>query len=1228
MSVITKRMIKQPVSRVSTMINSKRAALSVSSAATPGGQVTLGGQVVSGGVVAAGGGGVRGWRGVTRWLVVCVLVWCGWLLVFGGGSAWGVVRAPWWRLSVRPAPSFVPVSGQMKLILSATNMGDAATVGPITIKDVLPGSMRATKVFGHAELEAGSTFCVGEPSSETVPVCTYEKSVAPFERLEVEVTVNVSGAVSGEVDALSVSGGGIGGVEVVRGLRVSDGAVPFGVERMELVPEEGPESVGGGGSVDNGSGSTPFQLTSLVEFNQTLESYPGFVSLQGRGAVASSPALVRDLAFKLPPGLLGNVNGVAQCSQRDFSTLLTGNYNECPASSAIGVATVALTEPNNVGTGTRRVPVFNMVPAPGEPAQFGFEVERVQVILKTEISTSDYAVVVRTTNTTELGQVLSAQVTLWGEPSSEAHDNSRGWACLAPWRGAGECVTPEPGDRATVPFLRLPTSCEPLVMSAEGRSWPTMQAPEGLVLAQPPAPLAGEESAFVDELGGCEGLPFGPGFVLGLDQVSASTPSGMDAEISVPQKTSLTPGEPAESDVRSTTVVLPEGLLLNPAAADGLAACSEEQATLGLGGPAFCPEESKVGTVLIESPFLPKERGVVGEPFEKVSGGVYLAAQNANPFGSLLALYIIAQSPVSGVRVKLAGEIQLDPATGRIVSTFTNTPQLPFEHFKLHFFDGPRASLATPALCGTYTSSATFGSWSGKEVPRSSDFQVSDGAEGAGCQSPQPFAPSFSAGSDDVGAGAFTSFTLNLVRHDADQPISALTMTLPPGMAAILASVTPCPEPQATTGGCGPESMIGHAVSSAGLGPDPYSLPGTVYLTGPYENAPFGIEIVTAADAGPFHLGNVIVRSTINVDPYTAQVTINTSVPTMVSTLTHPDTGIPVQLKQTTVTVDRPSFEFNPTSCDPMSINGTIQGAAGASENITSRFQVENCQNLSFQPTLQASVDGHASKPNGTTFTVKVTSQGVGVANIKKVQLQLPIQLPSRLSTLQKACLAATFEANPASCDEGSVIGYATIHTPVFDNPLTGPAYLVSHGSAAFPDVEFVLQGENIKIILDGHTDIKNGITYSRFENTPDAPFTTFETVLPAGPHSILTANVPEAKQFNLCGEKLDMPTTITAQNNITIIQTTHITIENCTSKTGVQGSTTTHPTLKQQYTKTLHKCRTQYKHNKTKRATCEHHAHTHYLNKALHNCRKQHNTHKQKHCETTTRKQYTTHKH
>ena len=894
----------------------------------------------------------------------------------------------------------------------------------------------------------------------------------------------------------------------------------------------------------------------------------------------AAAALPRDLSFKLAPGLLGNVNALAQCTDTQFATIFEGNFNGCSAASAIGVATVAITEPNNVGVGTRRVPVFNMVPAPGEPAQFGFEVEKVQVILKTEVLTGeDYAIAVRTTETSQLAQVLSAQVTLWGEPGIQEHDPSRGWACLAPWRGAGPCTTPSPAERPTLPFLRLPTSCEPLAMKAEGLSWPTSAAPAGLPLRQP-EPLPGD-TAFLDELVGCGSLPFGPSIEVTPEQQGGNTPSAMTVEVKVPQQPSLQLGGLAEADVKSTTVTLPEGMLLNPAAADGLLACSEEQIGLHSNAQIACPKESKVGVVHIESPFLPKEREEQGEPFETIDGAVYLAAQEANPFGSLLALYIVAESPVSHVLVKLAGEVKLDPSTGQISSTFKDTPQLPFEDLKLQFFGGPRASLTTPASCGAHTTSASFESWSGAQQTASSTFQTTAGAEASACAEPQPFAPSFSAGSSNPQAGAFSPFTLTIGRPDADQALSSITVHLPPGVAAMLASVEPCPEPQAAGGQCAADSEIGHSSSSAGLGSDPFTLPGTVYLTGPYNGAPFGLSIVTPADAGPFHLGNVIVRSAINVDPHTAAVTISTAVPTMVSTAQHPNTGIPVQLKQTTVVVDRPSFQFNPTSCAPMSITGTLSGERGGAASVSSPFQVGNCSALPFHPTLTASTKGDASKANGASFTVRVTSSP-GQANIAKTKLVLPIQLPARLTTLQKACLAATFEANPAACPEGSNIGSATAHTPVLKSPLTGPAYLVSHGNAAFPDVEFVLQGEGITLILDGQTDIKNGITTSTFNTVPDAPVSSFETVLPEGPHSVLTSNVPQSKNFNLCGTKLTMPTTITGQNGAVIQQNTPIPVAGCGA---VKGSKVSRA---QRLARALKKCRKQFRHRKKKRVACE----------------------------------------
>ena len=269
-------------------------------------------------------------------------------------------------------------------------------------------------------------------------------------------------------------------------------------------------------------------------------------------------------------------------------------------------------------------------------------------------------------------------------------------------------------------------------------------------------------------------------------------------------------------------------------------------------------------------------------------------------------------------------------------------------------------------------------------------------------------------------------------------------------------------------------------------------------------------------------------------------------------------------------------------------------------------FQASNCGALPFAPQLTASAVGHGSKADGTTFNVTVRSGGVGPngvvqAGIAKVDLQLPKQLSSRLPTLQKACLEVVFNANPASCPEGSVIGYATIHTPVLKNPLSGPAYLVSHGSAAFPDVEFVLQGEGIKLVLDGKTQIKSGITYSKFESAPDAPFTVFETVLPAGPHGVLTPNVAESKKFSLCGENLAMPTIITGQNGVVIEHSTKIAISGCGE---VKSAKAKKLTLMQKLHRALLSCQHRYKHSKSRRVKCERQAHAHYTSLALTACR------------------------
>ena len=966
----------------------------------------------------------------------------------------------------------------------------------------------------------------------------------------------------------------------VQHLTLSGQETPFGVTPggYELAPWSE------NGTPATQAGSHPFQLTTALTFNQVI----------GKNGVGQPVALPKDLRFNLPPGLIGNPNAVEQCTAVDFSAAVKVT-NLCPPRSVIGAATVTVYEPDLPALNQQfTVPVFNLVPAQGEPARFGFEVlGRIFLTIDTSVAAGgDYGVVASVQNATEDGGLLSSQVTLWGDPGDPRHNQSRGWECI---QGGyhflnGEVHTPcpaEPGLPQT-PFLTLPTSCapqpdsEPLESSVQAQSWahPGFTEPTSYAWTGPLGEPLGLE--------GCGQLPFTPSVEVSPEEHTASTPSGLDVDVRLPQAPLLeaNPEGRAEADVREARVTLPAGFQVSPSAANGLVACPETpkdgfegvgftgfQKYSGLepppgaatftptfrfteegGLPPSCPEASKVGTVRIRTPLLPDE----------LEGYAYLAAQDRNPFGSLLALYIVAEDKKAGVLVKLAGEATLNEATGQVTTSFRNTPQLPFEELKLHLFGGQRASLSTPASCGSYTAASVFAAWSGAAAePVSEPFVVSSGAGGGVCPSgPLGFSPAFDAQSTNAQAGAFSPFTLELARPDGDQALTGVTVALPPGVAALLSSVSPCQEPPpGVEWSCGEQSLIGHSTAWSGLGSEPVVLGGDVYLTVGYDGAPFGLLVSTHAAAGPFDLGWVNVRSRINVNRETASVTVTTDPGPHGDALITMLKGIPVQLKRLQVSVDRPGFEFNPTSCDPMSVTGALSGSEGASAGVSSRFQVGGCEGLPFHPGLTASVGGHASKADGTGFTVKIASQGLGVANVRKVELQIPAALPSRQSTLNLACLAAVFQADPASCPEGSVIGYATVDTPVLKSPLTGPAYLVSYGNAKFPDVEFVLQGEGITLVLDGHTDIKSGVTYSRFESAPDAPFTSFETVLPAGPHGILTAYASEQEPYELCQAKLTMPTTITAQDGAVIEQDTPVTPEGCS---GVAAAHTSKPTRAQ----------------------------------------------------------------
>jgi hypothetical protein len=1023
--------------------------------------------------------------------------------------------------------------GSGEIVVHTINIGDAPVNGeasPVTITDKLPEGLTAY----HVEAVAGQNESHSRgPVQCTQPAgpCTFAGQLPPYESIEVIVHVGVTAKppVSGEPGAATVTGGTTPSVSIQQPATVGE-TTPFGVHTYELMPEQE------GGVIDTQAGSHPFQLSTTLVLNQGELPALNEERLK-RQAYGRQPGLPRNAAFKLPAGLVGNATITPQCTESQF-TKGTLSHDNCPADTAVGAASVTIF---NLGISDLAVPLFNLQPAPGEPARFGFYVADVPIVLDTSVRAGEeYGVTVTIKDISQTVLFLASTVSFWGVPSAPQHNESRGWACIFPAEQReelekegleGACRAPEHPQQS--PLLRLPTSCAgALAFPMELESWTGVNPTVPQVAA--------------GALDGCNRIPFGPELKVESSTQAADSPTELKVHLKVPQEASDAPNGVAESDVKNTTVTLPAGLQINPAAAGGLEACAE--ADVGFDhvnaqtgedvffeGESHCPRASKLGTVKITTPLL-------ADPLE---GDVYQAAQGANPFGSLLAIYVIAEDKNAGVRVKLAGKVSPNPSTGQLVSTFNETPQLPFDEFSLDLFGGNKAALATSA-CGSYRTETSIEPWSGAPAASPfSEFEVTTGPSGTPCQTPQSFSPAFVAGTTNNQGGAFSPFTLTLSRADAEQTFSTVATEMPRGLAGMLSNVALCDEAQANVGFCPATSQIGHVTVSAGVGNEPITLPQAakpqdpVYLTGPYKGAPFGLSIVVPAEAGPFDLGSVVVRARIVVDPHTAQVSvISDPLPTMLQ-------GIPVDVRTVNVAIDRAGFIFNPTNCDAMQVTGTVTSTQGTAANVSSRFQAANCATLPFKPTFTVLTQAKTSKADGAYLHVKVVS-GAGQANIAKVKVDLPVRLPSRLSTLQKACLAAVFESNPASCPAASVVGTATAVTPVLKNALTGPAYLVSHGNVAFPDLEIMLQGEGITLVLDGNTDIKKGITSSTFRAIPDAPISTFDLVLPEGPHSVLAAYLPVKAKGSMCGQSLSMPTAITGQNGAVMKQTTKIAVSGC----------------------------------------------------------------------------------
>jgi len=1130
-----------------------------------------------------------------------VAVPCVGLLLFAPASSAGEVSfnpSPWWHVGSGERPSMLAQGGEGEIVVTAENLGDAATViqhasvpaTPVLIDDTLPPGVEATGVAGvqpklyGTPTETTALSCAAESVSHIT--CESTVPLVPYDQLEIRIKVRVHAnahvcelaSSSCEHNEVRVSGGEAPAVQITRPLTISQvaGPAPFGVEEYELTPEEE------GGGVDTQAGSHSFQVTGTIALDQGADT-----------ASLTSPPLVgpavpaRKILARLPVGLVADPSTVARCPEWQF--LLSdgeGFASECPEQAAVGVASVTAQDPKGGGTFTVAAPVFNVEPQGGEPARFGFFVPfaNVPVFLNTSVRSGpgeDWGVNLSTGELPANAGLLSARVTFWGAPDGLAHKESRGWGCLEYARGH-TAVSYEPcvalSDELHPPALvRMPTSCSgPMQSSMQAEPWAAKGEME---------PFGPSEA--LPGLSGCDQVQFTPTIATEPTTHSAASPSGLAFDLTFNIEGLTTAGLLAQSDLKDTVVTFPEGMTIDPSAGVGLGACTQAQyAAMTLSSPpgVGCPENSKLGTVEVQTPLL----------FTTVYGSLFLAQPYENPFseaghpnGSLLALYVFARSRADrGILVKLAGKVRPDPNTGQLTVTFENDPQLPFGQFNFHFREGQQAPLITPATCGTYTTDAQLTPFSepSSVLNDTASFQITSGSEGAPCPTGPlpPFAPRIQSISLNSDAGVFSPLSVELTRTDAMSEISTYSTDLPPGLTANLTGVPFCPEADIElarhkTGlaeenepSCPAASLIGHSLVGTGVGSVLDYVPGALYFSGPFHGDPFSVVSVTSAVIGPFDLGTVVIRFGLSIDPYTAQVRVDPTgsepIPTIID-------GIVTHVRDIRVSIDRTGFTLNPTNCSVLPVSSTLTSDDGQSATVSAPFQATHCEELPFKPTFKVSTSGHTSRANGASLTAKLTMPlRLGdESNIKEVKVDLPKQLPSRLETLKLACTQQQFAANPAGCPSGSRIGYAKASTPIIPDPLVGPMYFVSHGGEEFPSLIIVLQGYGVSVDIVGSTFINRaGITSTTFKAVPDEPVGNFELNLPEGPYSALAATVSLCKathtilvkrkvRVKIKGRKrevtrkvkktvrgLVMPTLFVAQNGAKIKQNTPIGVTGC----------------------------------------------------------------------------------
>jgi hypothetical protein len=830
------------------------------------------------------------------------------------------------------------------------------------------------------------------------------------------------------------------------------------------------------GGVETQAGSHPGSFAVSFDLNTEADG-------------SSQGGEMRDVIAELPPGFTGNPQAIPRCTRQQFE----GPSPHCPGETQVGVLRAVAP-----GAGGETVnPIYNITPPPGVATQLGFALFNFVPLQYASVQPErGYGLIVAAPNIPL--EITSVTETIWGTPGDKSHDSER--LCADTPQGTIGCSVPG----AHPPYLTMPANC------GEAMTTVKVSSKSG------PGHYVEETAPFSDAVGdpspltGCDSVPFSPKIASQPTTKLAENPSGLDFELKLPNQGLLGAGAIVETEPRKAVVTLPEGVTVNPSLAEGVATCSEAQyATERIDSPAGagCPEASKLGSVHVLSPLLE----------EPVEGSVYLATPYENRFGTLAAMYMVARAPERGILVKQAGKIEFDPSSGRITTTFDDLPPLPFSSFKLHFREGARAPLSTPQACGEYQTIARFTPHSAKDdseaITTTGSFQIDHGADGGACPSGglPPFRPGLIAGSINNAAGRFSPFNVRLFRTDSEQEFTRFSIKLPPGVVGKLAGIPFCPDAaiaaaKARTGihggeeelnspSCPKASEIGRSLAGAGVGQVLAYVPGKLYLAGPYHGSAISLVAITAAMAGPFDLGTVVIRQAFKIDPETGEVFIDA---TGSDPIPHIIKGVTVHARDIRAYTDRPNFVLNPSSCKRTSTASTLLGSGldFSSEaddrpvTVSTPFQAADCAALPFKPRLSLKLKGGTRRGSHPALKAVLRMNGIGEAGIRRTRVTLPKSEFIENAHFNTICTRVVFKqgVHPGEkCPSGSIYGKAVVTTPLLDEPLTGPVFLRS-SEHQLPDVVAAIHNGEIDVTLVGRVDSVKGRLRNTFEATPDAP--------------------------------------------------------------------------------------------------------------------------------------------